>query len=56
MESIKLIAMDLGGTLSQYKTPLSENHRHVLNRLGEKYELLMVGAGMCAAGFSLFDH
>ena len=46
-ERIKLIAMDLDGTLTQHKSPLSEEHRAVLQRLSEKYKLLMVGAGMC---------
>ena len=42
---IKLIAFDLDGTLTQHKTPLDEKNKSVLNRLGEKYKLLMVGAG-----------
>ncbi len=44
---VKLIAMDLDGTLTQHKSPLSEEHRRVLYSLSEKYKLLMVGAGMC---------
>ena len=44
-EDIKVIAMDLDGTLTQHKTPLSQEHREVLSRLAEKYKLLMVGAG-----------
>ncbi len=47
MKNIKLIAMDLDGTLTQHKTPLDDEHKAVLDRLGEKYKLLMVGAGMC---------
>ena len=43
----KLIAFDLDGTLTQHKTPLSEQNREVLDRLGRKYRLLMVGAGQC---------
>lgn len=42
---IKVIAMDLDGTLTQHKTPLSPAHREVLTRLSERYKLLMVGAG-----------
>lgn len=42
---IKVIAMDLDGTLTQHKTPLSAEHRAVLEKLSEKYKLLMVGAG-----------
>ncbi|MBR2466914.1 MAG: HAD hydrolase family protein [Clostridia bacterium] len=44
---IKLIAMDLDGTLTQHKSPLSEENRAVLRRLSKKCKLLMVGAGMC---------
>ncbi len=44
---IKLVAFDLDGTLTQHKTPLSEKNKAVLDRLSEKYDLLMVGAGQC---------
>ena len=37
--------MDLDGTLTQHKTPLSHEHRQLLFRLSQKYKLLMVGAG-----------
>jgi HAD superfamily hydrolase (TIGR01484 family) len=37
--------MDLDGTLTQHKTPLSREHREILERLSQKYKLLMVGAG-----------
>ena len=47
MKSIKLIAMDLDGTLTQHKTPLDDIHRETLSKLSERYKLLMVGAGMC---------
>lgn len=46
-ENIKLIAFDLDGTLTQHKTKLDESHRALLKKLGEKYKLLMVGAGTC---------
>ncbi len=49
---IKLIAFDLDGTLTQHKTKLSDKNRAVLDRLGEKYSLLMVGAGQCARIFN----
>lgn len=48
---VKLIAFDLDGTLTQHKTKLSEEHRAVLEKLGEKYSLLMVGAGQCVRIF-----
>ena len=43
--SIKLIAMDLDGTLSQHKSPLPEKTKGTLKELSKKYKLLMVGAG-----------
>ena len=52
MNNIKLIAMDLDGTLTQHKTPLSEAHREILFRLAKKYKLLMAGAGMCKRIFN----
>ena len=45
--SVKLVAFDLDGTLTQHKTPLEEKNRNVLIKLSEKYKLLMVGAGSC---------
>lgn len=44
-DNIKVIAMDLDGTLTQHKTPLSDEQRAVLEALAKKYTLLMVGAG-----------
>ena len=44
---IKLIAFDLDGTLTQHKTPISDENRAILDRLVEKYKLVMVGAGQC---------
>ena len=52
MNGIKLIAMDLDGTLTQHKTPLSDGHRALLTRLCDKYKLLMVGAGTCRRIFN----
>ncbi len=47
MKNIKIIAMDMDGTLTQHKTKLSPEHTAVLEKLSEKYTLLMVGAGTC---------
>ena len=44
-DGIKVIAMDLDGTLTQHKTPLTPEHRAVLTALSRRYKLLMVGAG-----------
>lgn len=53
---IKLVAFDLDGTLTQHKTPLCEEYRHVLDLLGKKYKLLMAGAGMCRRIFEQMNH
>ena len=44
---IKAFAFDLDGTLTQHKTPLDDKNRKILEKLSEKYTLLMVGAGGC---------
>ena len=44
-EKIKVVAMDLDGTLTQHKTLLDDAHRETLVKLSKKYKLLMVGAG-----------
>lgn len=49
--NIKVVAMDLDGTLTQHKTPLSQEHREILLQLSKKYKLLMVGAGQVARIF-----
>lgn len=56
VKKIKLIAFDLDGTLTQHKTPLSEEHRAVLEQLSKKYKLLMSGAGMCRRIFEQMGH
>lgn len=45
VEKIKVVAMDLDGTLTQHKQPLIPENLAALNALGERYKLLMVGAG-----------
>ena len=52
VNKIKLVVFDLDGTLTQHKTPLSEEHRKVLDELGKKYKLLIAGAGMCQRIFN----
>lgn len=47
VSKIKLIAFDLDGTITQHKTPVSAEHRAVMERLSKKYQLVMLGAGMC---------
>lgn len=41
----RLICFDLDGTLTQHKTPLGPEARELLDKLGKKYKLIMVGAG-----------
>lgn len=41
----RLICFDLDGTLSQHKTPITKEVRTMLDRLSEKYKIMMVGAG-----------
>lgn len=52
---IKLIAFDLDGTLTQHKTKLGDEHRAVLEKLKEKYTLVMAGAGQCRRIFEQMD-
>lgn len=55
ISKIKLIAMDLDGTLTQHKQPLSTKHRRVLDALSKKYRLLMVGAGQVMRIFNQME-
>lgn len=48
---ITLLAFDLDGTLTQYKTPLAAANREILTALSHKYRLVMVGAGSCTRIF-----
>ena len=47
MGKIKLIAMDLDGTLTQHKSQLEPANRAALDALGQKCRLVMVGARIC---------
>ncbi len=55
-EKIKLVAFDLDGTLTQHKSKLGDRNRQILDALGKKYRLLMVGAGMCRRIFEQMNH
>ena len=54
-DHIKVVAMDLDGTLTQHKTPLSAEHRKILTKLSKKYKLLMVGAGQVMRIFNQLE-
>ena len=45
--TVRVIAFDLDGTLTQHRTPLPAESRAILDRLGARWKLLMVGAGQC---------
>lgn len=53
---IKIIAMDLDGTLTQHREKLGEKNRGVLDRLAKKYKLIMVGAGQVERIFNQMEH
>ena len=52
---IKLIAMDLDGTLSQHKQFLPDCNKKVLKILDEKYLLVMMGAGQVMRVFNQME-
>ena len=45
ISKIKVVAMDLDGTLTQHKEALDLANKEALDRLSAKYKLLMAGAG-----------
>lgn len=49
---IRLIALDMDGTITQHKTPLEPMNRAALDALRKQYRLLMVGAGACMRIFN----
>ena len=53
---IKVIAMDLDGTLTQHKEQLDEEHKATLDALGQRYKLIMVGAGQARRIFNQMNH
>ncbi len=56
IKKIKLIAMDLDGTLTQHKEQLDPEHKATLDALSKKYKLLMVGAGQTRRIFNQMNH
>lgn len=55
IEKIKVVAMDLDGTLTQHKQPLTPENRATLEALAKKYRLLMVGAGQVVRIFNQME-
>ncbi len=52
---IKLVAMDLDGTLTQHKEHLTPKNKEALDELAKRYKLLMVGAGQARRIFNQMD-
>ena len=52
ISKIKVIDLDLDGTLTQHKEKLSLEHRAVLDELAKKYKLIMAGAGQVGRIFN----
>ena len=52
---IKVIAMDLDGTLTQHKQHMTDECRATLVALSKKYKLLMVGAGQAYRIFNQLE-
>lgn len=45
--SPRLVALDMDGTLTQHKSPLSDENERALRELQRSFRLVMVGAGSC---------
>lgn len=54
-DKLKLIAMDLDGTLTQHKSKLDDVCRDTLNKLSRHYRLVMVCAGSCERVYSQLE-
>lgn len=52
---IKVVAMDLDGTLTQHKQPLTPENHAALEALSAKYQLVMVGAGQVMRIFNQLE-
>ena len=55
ISKIKVIAMDLDGTLTQHKQHMSPKTKQTLLQLGTKYKLVMVGAGQVSRIFNQME-
>lgn len=56
ISKIKVVAMDLDGTLTQHKQPLSKENKKALDMLAARYKLVMVGAGQVMRIFNQMEH
>ena len=55
MGNIKLIALDLDGTLTQHKQHMCQENKDAMLKLNAKYKLLMVGAGQVMRIFNQLE-
>ena len=55
VKKIKAVAFDLDGTLTQHKQPLTPENRATLDKLGERYKLVMAGAGQVMRIFNQME-
>ena len=55
VKKIKVIAMDLDGTLTQHKSHMVPENKATLDALSKKYKLLMVGAGQVRRIFNQLE-
>ena len=55
VSKIKVVAMDLDGTLTQHKQALEPDTKKALDTLAKKYKLLMVGAGQVMRIFNQLE-
>lgn len=55
ISKIKVVAMDLDGTLTQHKQPLTPENYTALKMLSQRYKLLMVGAGQVLRIFNQLE-
>ena len=46
-QTVRLVALDMDGTITQHHTPLEPQNRAVLDALSERFHLVIVGAGAC---------
>ena len=55
VSKIKVVAMDLDGTLTQHKQPMTPENRAALEALAKKYKLVMAGAGQVMRIFNQLE-
>jgi len=51
LNKIKLVGLDLDGTITQHKTKLEEKNKRVLQEICRKYKAVIVAAGACQRVF-----